>query len=63
MEKHSKHSTSEAEDSNLGDIKEPGTELGKRKRGRKLTEATIYYKTSSANIDEWQKELTSGKNK
>ena len=46
MDKHSRQSESELEDSNLGDIKEPGTELGKRKRGRKLTEATIYYKTS-----------------
>ena len=63
VEKQSRQSTSEVDESNLGDNKEQGMELGKRKRGRKLTEASIYYQASKSNIDEWQKELNSGKNK
>ena len=55
-------SESEVEGSNAGDMKDTGQgELGKRKRGRKLTEASLYYKTSKDNIDTWQKELNSGK--
>ena len=37
--------------------------MGKRKRGRKLTPAEDYYKTSKENIGAWQAELNSGKDK